>query len=419
MRFRAYKYRIYPTTQQLELINKTIGSSRFVYNMLLSDCKKQYEETGHSVVKSPAYLKTEYEWLKEVDSLALCNAQLNLKTAYNKFFKKETKFPVFHSKKSSHQSYTTNSVNNSIRIENGKLRLPKLGLVKTVFHRYCYGKIKSATISKTRSGKYYVSILTEQSRPKIIESEMTGKTLGVDMSFHGDFAVYSDGKITNFPNYYLKAQRELTRLNRKFARTKPDSKNHYKLKLRIARYYEKLSNQLKDWHEKESLRIAKEFDVITFEDVNMKFMAQMRHGKKVLNNGFGQFRGLVERKSNEHLREFIKASKWFPSSQICNVCGFRNPITKNLQVLNYDCPKCGTRHNRDINASKNLRLYGEIVSATEVLTPKKSACGWDCKTCKKEFCSLIQAGSCETSKIVTSNNLVIQVTSPCLQAVGS
>ena len=151
----------------------------------------------------------------------------------------------------------------------------------------------------------------------------------------------------------------------------------------------------------------------------MKSMAQMKHGKKVINNGFGQFSSLVERKSNEHLREFIKANKWFPSSQICNVCGFRNPITKNLQVLNYDCPKCGTRHNRDINASKNLRLYGEIVSATEVLTPKKRACGWDCKTCKKEFCSLIQAGSCETSKIVTSNNLVIQVTSPCLQAVGS
>ena len=131
----------------------------------------------------------------------------------------------------------------------------------------------------------------------------------------------------------------------------------------------------------------------------MKFMAQMRHGKKVLNNGFGQFRDLVKRKSKEQLREFIKANKWFPSSQICNVCGFKNPITKNLRVLDYECPKCGTRHNRDINASKNLRLYGEIVSATEVLTPKKSACRWDCKTCKKEFCSLIQETRVKQAKL--------------------
>ena len=414
MPYRAYKYRIYPNTQQAELINKTIGCARFVYNTLLADCKKQYEDTGKSSVKTPASLKKEFEWLKEVDSLALCNAQINLKTSYNNFFQKKSKFPKFHSKKNSHQSYTTNSVNGSIRIEKGGLKLPKLGIVKTVFHRYCYGKIKSATVSKAKTGKYFVSILVEQSKPRIIESNVTNKNLGIDMSFHGDFAVYSDGTIAKFPNYYLKSLKELACLNRKFAKTKQDSRMHGKLRLRIARVYEKISNQLKDWHEKESLRLAKDFDIITVEDVNMQNMAKMNHGKKVLNNGFGNFRTLLERKAGEHLRIFVKADKWFPSSQICNVCGFRNKATKDLRE-NYTCPECGTPHNRDVNASRNLKLYGEIVSATEVLTPKKSACGGCCKTCTETHCVLVRSVSKEAGKVeVRQNHLELQTSSLCL-----
>lgn len=400
MIYKAYKYRIYPTSQQTELINKTIGCTRFVYNTLLADCKKQYEENGKSNIKTPANLKKNFEWLKEVDSLALCNAQMNLKTAYSRFFQKKAKFPKFHSKKNNRQSYTTNNTHNSIRIEKGGLRLPKLGIMKTVFHRYCYGKIKSATISRTKTGKYFVSILVEQKKPQITESTFNNKTLGIDMSFHGDFAVYSDGTKTKFPNYYLESLKKLEILNRKFAKTKMDSRNHKKLRLRLARVYEKISNQLKDWHEKESLRLAKNFDVICVEDLNLQNMSKMNHGKKVLNNGFGNFRTLLERKTKEHLHDFVKADKWFPSSQICNICGFRNSITKDLSILDYVCPECGTTHNRDMNASRNLKKYGEIIVATTNLTPKQSACGGCCKTCKEARCVLIQASSDETSKVV-------------------
>jgi len=397
--FKAYKYRIYPDAQQTELINKTIGCTRFVYNTLLADCMKQYKETGKSKIKTPASLKEEYEWLKEVDSLALCNAQMNLNTAYSKFFRKQSRFPIFHSKKNSHQSYTTNNVGGQIRIEKGKLRLPKLGLIKTVFHRYCYGKIKSVTVSKTKTGKYYVSILTGQEKPRIIESDIHNKSIGIDMSFHGDFAVYSDGTKANFPNYYLESLKKLAYLNRKLAKTKALSANHERARMRTARIYEKTSNQLKDWQEKESIRLARNFDVVSVEDINLQNMARMRHGKKVMNNGFGNFRTMLERKTKEHLGTYVEVDKWFPSSQICNVCGYRNRITKDLGVINYICPVCGTVHNRDVNASKNIKLYGDVIAASANLTPIKSACGGCCKTCLSTHCVLIRAGSGDAGEI--------------------
>jgi len=399
MGYRTYKYRIYPTMEQSVLINKTIGSARFVYNMLLADCMKQYKENGRSSIKSPAYLKKDFEWLKEVDSLALCNAQMSLNSAYRKFFSKQNKFPKFHTKKSSSQSYTTNCIKNSIRIEHNGLKLPKLGYVKTVFHRFCRGTIKSANISRTKTGKYFVSILTEYDKPAITESKMHNADIGIDMSFHGDFAVYSDGTKTNFPNWYLKSLDNLAYLNRKFAKTKKDSCSHRKLHMRIARVYEKCPNQMKDWQEKESLRIASNFDIVSVEDINMQNMARMNHGKKVLNNGFGAFRTMLERKTKEHLGTFVKADKWFPSSQICHICGYRNTVTKDLSVYDYICPECGTHHNRDVNASMNIKMYGEIASASEVLTPIKSACGGCCKTCKKTHCVLVQAGSSDAGKV--------------------
>ena len=154
--YRAYKYRIYPTQEQAELINKTIGCARFVYNTLLADCKQQFEQTGHSRVGSYAALKSKYEFLGEVDSLALNAAYNNLKTAYKNYFEKTAEEPNFHSKHNSRASYTTNNLPalNNVRLEKGKLRLPKVGLVKIILHRFCKGTIKSVTISRTKTGKY-------------------------------------------------------------------------------------------------------------------------------------------------------------------------------------------------------------------------------------------------------------------------
>lgn len=358
MSYITYKYRIYPTQEQAELINKTIGCARFVYNTLLADCKKQYEETGKSKIKTPASLKNEYEWLKEVDSFALCNVQLHLQTAYKNFFSKKSGFPEFHSKHKSAMTYTTNNNVGQIRIEKGKLRLPKVGLVKIVLHRFCKGTIKSVTVSKTKTNKYFVSILTEQ-QPTVIEKDITQeRVLGIDMSFK-ELAVYSDGTKAKYPMYYRKSQRKLAHVQRNFSRTKVGSKRHEKARLKVAKVYEKISNQRKDFLDKESHRIATTYDTVVIEDINMRSLANkgMRNGKTVNDIGFGEFKQMLEYKLNRNLCQLIKADKFYPSSQLCSVCGFKNIAVKNLDVREWDCPECNTHHDRDVNAALNLVKY--------------------------------------------------------------
>lgn len=362
--YKAYKYRIYPTQEQAELINKTIGCARFVYNALLADAKKQYEETGKSKIKTPASLKNEYEWLKEVDSLALCNSQLHIQTAYKNFFNKTAKFPEFHSKHKGKQSYTTNSINDSIRIEKGKLKLPKLGLIKIVLHRFCKGKIKSVTVSRTPTNKYFVSILTEQI-PEIIEKDTTNeKVLGIDMSYK-ELAVYSDGTKAKYPMYYRKSQKKLAHVQRNFSRTKVGSKRHEKTKLKVEKVYEKISNQRKDFLNKESARIAREYDVVVIEKLNMRSMANkgMKNGKTVNDIGFGMFKEMLRYKLSNNLGQLIEADKFYPSSQLCSNCGFKNIAVKNLNVREWDCPNCGVHHDRDINAAINLRNFYTAATA--------------------------------------------------------
>lgn len=358
MSYVTYKYRIYPTQEQSELINKTIGCARFVYNTLLADCKKQYEETGKSKIKTTASLKSEYKWLKEVDSFALCNVQLHLQTAYKNFFSKKSRFPEFHSKHKSAMTYTTNNNAGQIRIEKGKLRLPKVRLVKIVLHRFCKGTIKSVTVSKTKTNKYFVSILTEQ-LPAIIEKDITQeKVLGIDMSFK-ELAVYSDGTKTKYPMYYRKSQKELAHMQRNFSRTKVGSKRHEKARLKVAKVYEKISNQRKDFLDKESYRIATAYDTVVIEDINMRSLANkgMRNGKTVNDIGFGEFKQMLEYKLNRNLGQLIKADKFYPSSQLCSVCGFKNIVVKNLDIREWICPECNTHHDRDVNAALNLVKY--------------------------------------------------------------
>lgn len=361
--YKAYKYRIYPTQEQAELINKTIGCARFVYNALLADAKKQYEETGKSKIKTHALLKKEYVWLKEVDSFALCNSQLHIQTAYKNFFNKTAKFPEFHSKHKGKQTYTTNNNAGQIRIEKGKLRLPKLGLVKIILHRLCKGKIKSVTVSRTPTNKYFVSVLTEQI-PEIIEKDTTNeKVLGIDMSYK-ELAVYSDGTKAKYPMFYRKAQRKLAHTQQAFSRTKVGSKRHEKARLRVARVYEKISNQRKDFLDKESARIAREYDVVVIENLNMRSIANrgMRNGKTVNDIGFGMFKKMLRYKLSKNLGQLIEADKFYPSSQLCSECGFKNIAVKNLSVREWNCPNCGVHHDRDINAAINLRNYYTVAT---------------------------------------------------------
>ena len=362
--YMSYKYRIYPTQKQAELINKTIGCARFVYNALLADAKKQYEETGKSKIKTPATLKVKYEWLKEVDSFALCNSQLHLQNAYKKFFNKTARFPDFHSKHNGKQSYTTNNCVGQIRFENGKLRLPKLGFIKIVLHRYCKGVIKSVTVTRTPTNKYFVSIATEQI-PDLIEKDTTQeKVLGIDMSYK-ELAVYSDGMKAKYPSFYRKSLKKLIHTQRNFSRTKKGSKRHEKARLKVARVYEKISNQRKDFLDKESSRLVKEYNVIVVEKLNMRSMANrgMKHGKTVNDIGFGMFRDMLKYKLCRNLGQLIEADKFYPSSQLCSSCGFKNIAVKNLSIREWYCPNCGIHHDRDINAAINLKNFYTVAMA--------------------------------------------------------
>lgn len=401
----CYKFRLYPTREQTVLISKTFGCARFIYNTLLASSEANYFETGKHSINTPASYKGEFLWLKEVDSLALCNAQLNLDKAYKTFFnnlKKHKKsnssnpygFPKFKSRKDSKQSYTTNNLNNSIRIEDGKLRLPKLGLVKTVFHRRIVGVIKGVTVSKNSSGKYFVSILTEKEDVKQLPIIGTGKerVLGIDFSFH-DLMVTSDGEKTNPPKWYYDQEKKISKLNRELHRKVLGSQNREKARLKLARAYEEMTFKKDDYLHKLSHRLVNEFDVIALEDIDLAAMKKcLNFGKAISSLGFGKLRTFMEYKAKWNGKLIWYADRFFPSTQLCSVCGYQNKELKDLSIREWICPICGTKHDRDINSGVNLKQeYFRTLASGGIY-----ACG-DTASIDREFLSA--SGVDETGKV--------------------
>lgn len=356
---KAYKFRLYPNKEQEILICKTFGCVRFIYNRMLSDKIEYYNETKQRLNNTPAQYKAEFEWLKEVDSLALANAQINLQTAYRNFFRSpKTGFPKFKSKKRSKLTYTTNNQKGTVSIIDGKIKLPKVGLVKMKQHRLIPSdqKIKSATISKTPSGKYYVSILVEyeQTIPDIQLDK--NKALGLDYASHS-FYVDSQGREADYPKFYRKAQDKLAREQRKLANMKYGSNSYHKQKIKVARIHEKVANQRLDWIHKLSTRLANEYDIVCVEDINMQNMARsLKLGKSTNDNGFGMFRNILSYKLADRGKAFVKIDKWFPSSKMCRHCGSINhELTLSDRV--WTCG-CGATINRDENAAINIMNEG-------------------------------------------------------------
>lgn len=356
---KAYKFRIYPNAGQETMLAKTFGCVRFIYNRMLSDKIKHYEQTKQKLNNTPARYKKEFGWLKEVDSLALCNAQMNLQMAYNNFFKSpKTGFPKFKSKKSNRRSYTTNCINGNISIADGMIRLPKIGLVKLQQHRRIpldY-KLKSVTVSQTASGKYYVSVLFayENQAPK-----QTPETfLGLDFSMH-ELYKDSNGNEPCYPRYYRQAEKKLAREQRKLSKMQKGSNNRNKQRIKVARLHEKVANQRKDFLHKQSRQITNAYDCICIENLDMKAMAQqLNFGKSVTDNGWGMFVTILQYKLEEMGKQLVKVDKFFASSQLCSCCSYKNSNTKNLSIRAWDCPQCGTHHDRDINAAINIRNEG-------------------------------------------------------------
>jgi putative transposase len=358
---KAYKFRLYPTDEQTLIMLKTFGCVRFVYNKMLAERKGTYEllkDDNEALKKAkhptPAKYKKEYEWLKEVDSLALANAQLNLDKAYKAFFRGDAKFPKFKSKRHK-QSYTTNVVNGNIQLLDGHIKLPKLKMVKIKQHRAIPSgyKIKSCTLSMTASGKYYISILTEYE--KEIESKEIEKVVGLDFAMDGLF-VDSQGEKANYPKFYRQMLEKLAKEQRKLSRKKKGSSNWNKQRIRVAKIQEKTANQRKNFLHHKSKELVSNFDAVVIEDLDMKGMSQaLKFGKSVADNGWGMFTSFLQYKLKEQGKQLIKIDKWFPSTQTCSSCGNTHPMPMNIRM--YVC-SCGVNLDRDYNSALNIKKEG-------------------------------------------------------------
>ena len=375
---RAIKYRAYPTTEQCILFAKTFGCCRKVYNLMLFDKIEGYKATGKFPTVTPAKYKNEYPYLREVDSLALANKQMDLQAAFHNAFSKSRKkkngFPKFKSSKHSRKSYTTNNQKGTVAIiDNKYIKLPKIGKVKVIIHRIpdSHWIIKSATVSQESDGKYYISVLFEFDNT--VNPYVADKTNAIGLDYASDgLYMDSNGNIGTNHKYYRESYKKLAKAQRRLSRMQGSEKhedksaNYIKQLRKVNKIHRHIANQRRDNLHKISTEIANQYDVICVESLNMKSMSNkgFGNGKATLDNGYGMFLSMLEYKLNDRGKYFIKVDKWYPSSQICHCCGVLHPEMKNLQIRKMACD-CGVTISRDQNAAINilnegLRLLSEV-----------------------------------------------------------
>jgi putative transposase len=362
---KAYRFRMRPTKAQEAALYRMAGARRFVYNWALSRRKGYYAEHAKAISARELSLeltalksKPQTLWLKEADSQMLQQALKDVDRAFRNFFQKRSRFPRFRSKKAGHFTFR---IPQRVRIEDGRVYVPKIGWVRIRQSRELEGTTKSATFKRDGTGLWYVALSTEFEIPDVEPPPAPANPVGVDLGLK-DLFVLSDGERVRAPRFARRAERRLSRSQKDLCRKKPGSRRREKAKRRVAGVHRKVSNQRSDFLHKLTTHLTRKYDCVCLEDLNTKGLAKTKLSRSVLDAAFGEFVRQVEYKATWSFKHSVRVGRFFPSTKLCSGCGALNP---NLTLVDrtWLCTSCGAQHDRDLNASRNILAEGMRVLA--------------------------------------------------------